>query len=346
MISIESHNGLPIEYESFLIEKYQSFFTTCRYVEVYYPTYDINYMLVFDGCLIDLLMFGNIGNTSRCLNSVVNIDKKIITECIKKEFEKYPSIQKVIVDASYKKYTFNKAILYSKCHDHIINLPATMDDYYLMLGHSTRKSIKKSKSKLLRNYPSANFIVKLGTEIDEDIIDKIMKLNIDRMKQKGIIYGNDDHNRDNIYRYAQYYGCVSYLEINGKVIAGNISYILNKSLFGYIVGHDSDFSSYSAGKICQLYEIEMCIEKGLSKIHLLWGDNEYKKRLLGRSHLMFSYQVYRKYSFDYFFTKIRTLNCQFVIRIRQSELMRPLRNTIKLYRSWVWKHHANSNLSQ
>jgi len=345
MISIECHNGLPIEYESFLIEKYQSFFTTCRYVEVYYPTYDINYMLVFEDCLIDLLMFGSIGNTSRCLNSFVSIDQKIMTECIKKEFEKYPSIQKVIVDGSYNRYNLNKAILYSKCNDHIINLPATMADYYLMLGHSTRKTIKRSKSKLLRNYPTANFIVKLGAEIDEDIIDKIMQLNIDRMKQKGIIYGNSDHNKDNIYKYAQHYGCVSYIEIDGKIIAGNISYILNRNLFGYIIGHDNDFSSYSAGKVCQLFEIQICIESGLSKLHFLWGDNEYKERMLGKSHSMFSYFVYRTYSFDYFFAKIRTLGYQFLIKIRQSELMKPLRNTIKLYRSWIWKHLANSHLS-
>ena len=107
MISIECFKGLPVVYESFLIEKYESFITTCRYIEVYYPSYEINYMLVFEKSnLMELLVFGNKGKISICLNSLANIDQMVISECSKKLFEEYPSIQKLKIEASYLNYNF------------------------------------------------------------------------------------------------------------------------------------------------------------------------------------------------------------------------------------------------
>lgn len=62
MISIECIKGLPLQYESFLRERYDSYITTYRYVEVYYPTCEVHYMLVYEGgILIDLLISGNGG---------------------------------------------------------------------------------------------------------------------------------------------------------------------------------------------------------------------------------------------------------------------------------------------
>lgn len=79
MILIECIEGLPFKYEPFLLTKYDSYITTCRYLEIHYSTYDINYMLVYeDNVLIDLLIFGNSGNTSQCFNSLVWLSKKML----------------------------------------------------------------------------------------------------------------------------------------------------------------------------------------------------------------------------------------------------------------------------
>ena len=72
MITIQYFNGLPLEYESFLIEKYKSFFTTCRYLEIYQPGDEINYVLISEnGSLIEVLIFEMKGDTITCLNKLV-----------------------------------------------------------------------------------------------------------------------------------------------------------------------------------------------------------------------------------------------------------------------------------
>ena len=139
MLSIKCFKGLPIEYESFLIDRYNSFITTCRYLEINCTNYDINYMLVYENeNLIEVLIYGNIGNTSTCFNSLAEIDQNIIIEFYKNIFEIYSSIQKIKIVASGKEYSFKKAILYSKANDNILNLPSTIEEYYLELGYHQR----------------------------------------------------------------------------------------------------------------------------------------------------------------------------------------------------------------
>lgn len=338
MISIECFKGLPTEYESFLIEKYNSFITTCRYIEVYYPTYEINYMLVYENNnIIELFVFGNIGNTSTCFNSLVSINQDLIIEFTKKIFEIYPSIQKIKILASYQKYIFNKSILFFKSDNHILNLPPTMDDYYLKLGSSTRQHIKNRKVRLLRDYQSVNFVTKFGAEIDEIIIDNIIQLNVDRMKHKGKIPGINQTYKNNIFKYSQHYGCVAYIEIDGKIVAGNISTILNNGIFGHVTAHDNNFSKYSVGEICAFYLIQTIIEKGLLTFHFLWGESDLKKRLLAKPHLLFSYLVYRAYSFDYVYRTVNVLFSNILIDFQHSKFSRPLKNAIKFYRKRDWK---------
>ena len=338
MISIEFFKGVPTEYESFLIEKYGSFFTTCRYMEVYYASYEIYYMLVYEeGKLIDLLVFGNNGNTSSCFNSLVAIDQNIITACIKQIFDKYPSIKKIKIVASYREYKYKKAILYSKSDNNILELPSTMDDYYLMLGSSTRQTIKNRRVKLLKEHPEVNFVTKYGTEIDEKIINEIILSNWNRMKHKGIVPNIDSNYMNEIYKYAQHYGCVAYIEIDGVIIAGSICSIINRGIFGHVNTFDNAFSRYNPGELIAFYLIQTSIEKGLSTFHFLWGKSDLKKRLLAEPYVLFSYIIFRNYSFDYIFSKLNIVLSGFLNDLSHSKFTEPLRNKIKSYRKRKWK---------
>lgn len=332
MISVECLNGLPYDYESFLIDRYNSYYTTCRYIEIFHPTCDVNYILVReDDNLIDLLIFGNDGNTATCFNSLVEIEEHIITQCTKELFNTYACLQKIIINASYKSYNLKRSVLSLKCNDHIIDLPASLDDYYSMLGYHTRKNSKNRRVRLLRDYPNVKFNVKFGAEIDEPLVERILQLNIDRMKSKGIVPGSDK-DKDKIFRYSQYYGCVAYIEIDGVVIAGFISTILGKRIFGHVIAHDNTYCKYNPGEVCQFYLIQTAIEKELKTFHYSSGDNEYKKRMLANPHSMFSYILYRKYSFDYFYTKINVAISIAITDFRLSKYSKPLRDIIKSYR--------------
>ena len=333
MISIDYKKGLPIDYESFLIERYNSYFTTCRYMEVYYNSYDINYMLVYENSdLVELLVFGNLGNTSSCFNSLVDIDQRIIDVCIQKIFETFPSILKIEIVALYKKYTLNKSFLFFKADDYVLNLPSTMDDYCLELGYHTRKNLKNRKARLSRDYSQANFIIKFGEEIEEFLINKIIQLSHDRMKQKGVICNFDNAYNKHIFKYSQHYGCVAYLELDGAIVSGCISTIINRRLFLHVTAYDNNYSKYNVGEVCVFQLIESSFDKSISSVHFLWGETELKKRFLAKPQLLFSYYIYRHYSLDYVINGIKYLILNMLNYFKDSKISNPFRTLIKFFR--------------
>jgi hypothetical protein len=297
---------------------------------VYYPDYDINYALVYkNDQLVELLVFGNKKDISICFNSLAYIDQNIISEFVQGIFAEYPRIQKIKIEASYQSYALNKSILFFKSDDHILHLPTTMDEYYSKLGRSTRQHIKNRRVRLLRDYPTAKFITKLGNEIDKVIIDRIIQLNVDRMKSKGTIPGIDNAYKNKIYSYSQHYGCVAYIEIDGKIVAGTISSIINKGIFGHVTAYDIEFNKYSIGEICAFFIIETAIEKELSVFHFLWGESDLKKRLLGKHYPLFSYFIYRSYSLNFIANNFKTILYRALTNVKRSNLSKPIRNLIK-----------------
>ena len=338
MISIDCFKGLPLEYESFLIERYASFMTTCPYLEIYFPNTEFNYMLVSENSkLVELLIFGNKGNTARCFNSMVDIEQNIVAECTKKLFEEYPVVQKINIALSYKDYSLNKSFLVSRTYDYIINLPTKVADYYVGLGPKNRKSIRNHQKRFLRDYPQAHVITLRGHQIKETVVNKILQLNRDRMKYKGVVPGKDETEIRNIYKFSLHYGYVTYFEIDGVIVAGNISYILNKRIFGHVTAHENSFSLYNLGQLCRLYVFQASIEKGLSTYHLLSGNGEYKIKLLAKPHSLFSYFIYRTFSVEFITSRVKARVWDALITIRQSNFSKPLRDVIKSYRKRRWQ---------
>ena len=338
MYLFEFCQGLPLEHESFLLEKYDSFITTCRYIEIYYPTYDVNYFLVYENSsLIDLFVFGNNGSTSQIFNSLVEIKEDLIVELIRNIFERFPIIQKVFIDASYTGYILKNSVPLCQSDDYVLNLPLTMDDYYSELGYHTRKNIKNRKVRLQKDFPTVNCVTKYGHEIEKPIIEKIIHLNCDRLKHKGIKPDLCDTYIDNIYKYSLSYGCVSYLEIDGMIVAGCISTIANKGIFIHVIGFDNNYAKNNVGEICVFQLVQTSIEKGLTTIHFLWGETELKKRLLAKPHLLFSYLIFRTHSIDYIITKFKTMCLHAFIHIKQSKYSLPFRQLIKFIEKKIYK---------
>ena len=337
MILIKWLNGLPIEYESFLLEKYDSFITTCHYIEVNYPDYDINYFTVHDdGELIELLVYGNRGNTARCFNSLTSIDQSVICEFTKNIFLKHPSVKKIEIEASYKEYSLKKSFLSFKSDDQILELPSIIEEYYKELGSNTRHRVKSKRRSLLQDFQNVKFIIKYGNEIDESIINKIVELNCVRMRSKGTVPGISDEDSKNIYKYSQYYGCVVYIEIDGVLVAGCIATLLNKDVFLHVFSHDNSFSKYNLGEVCMLHLIQTSIENNMLFFHFLWGRSEFKKRLLAKHHELYFYYIYRSYSIDYFFTRSKILIFNILTRVEKSKFTMYLRGKIKSYRIKKW----------
>ena len=338
MILFEFHEGLPLEYESFFIGKYDSFISTCKYIEINYSSYELNYILVHeDDILIDLLVFGNNGNTCVCFNSLARIDQEVVQEFSKKVFELFPGILKIEIRASYIEYTLKKSFLNFNDNDQILDLPSTVDEYYKQLGSSTRQRIRNRKGRLSKDFPDIQFTAKYGKDIDESIVDQIIELNCVRMKSKGSIPGIAKEDRKKIYDYSKVYGCVVYIEIDGKLVAGCISTILNKSVFMHVFSHDNAFSKYNLGEVCMFYLIQTSIENEMTTFHFLWGRTEFKKRLLGQNNELYFYYIFRSYSINYFISRGQTLLTNVMSRLKESKILEPIKSRIKSIRIRKWQ---------
>jgi len=321
MISVECHAELPFEYESYLIERYCSFTNTCHYIATYYPNFEINYMSVKkDEKLVDILIFGIKGNTCTCFNSLAYIDQEIMSEFTKSVFVLFPAIRKIGIKASYSSYEFDKSITLPKSEDYILKLPKTLDDYNSQLGTKTRKHLKARIAKLQKEFSTVNFVLSYGPEIQKTVIDKIVQFNWDRMKHKGRKSGIDELYKDNMFKFAEHYGCVAYLELDGNIVAGSITTVLNKELFFHVIAHDNDFSKFNVGEVCAYHLIESSINKELETMHFLWGKSEMKRRFQAEPQPLYSYLVFRKYSLDFLICKFKNDVLELLIRIKHSGL--------------------------
>jgi len=331
--SFEHFSGLPIDYEEFIIERYKSFITTCQYIKIYFPNYDYHYTLVKEGDNInEIFIYGIKENSCNCYNSLVSIDQDVIKQFAESIFINFPTLNKIKYAASYLSYNLKKSFLASTANDYILNLPSKMDDYYSNIGTTTRRHLKNYKSKLLRDYPNTRFVKKTGIEIKKELIDKIVQLSYRRMKSKGIIPGKDEKDAIDFYKYSQFYGQVSYIELDGVIIAGSISYLLNDRFFLFMIAHDNDFSKYNPGQLCIIFSVQEAIDMKMKTFHFLWGDNDYKVRLGANQKLISSYIFYKSYSFGFFVSKFKAGLSRFLLAARQSKYAKPLRDAIKGFR--------------
>lgn len=334
MKKIDFYEGLPLEYESFLIERYDSYMTTCRYFEIFFPGYEYCYMIVYEQeKLTDLLAFGIKDNYAVCFNAMVKIEKTVMEACTDKLFGLLPGVQFVKIVLSTEAYKLKKSFLTSRIYDNVLHLPASLDEYFTELGHKKSKNLKNHQKKLMKDFPQAKYVTQSRGNIEESVVNRILHLNKERMIGKGVIPGSDHTEGDDIYRYSLHYGHVTFIEIDGVIIAGNISYVMNKRIIGHVTAHDNEYSVYNPGQICRLHVISEAIDRCLAAYHFMWGNSDFKMRLLAKPEPLYSYVLFRNYSSGFLISSLRAKMSMALLDIRQSNFTKPLRDAIKSYRT-------------
>ena len=317
-------------YEKFLVERYDSYILTCRRIEIFSKPADINHMLIYDdNLLVEIIIYEINAQSATCLNSLTYIKQdnfKLFADTL---FNKYPTLKKIDFPSSYNIYSLDRSIIYLRSNDFVIDLPTTIEEYIQNLGSSTRANYKKHKNKFLRECPQANFVKKDGADIEEHIISKIIELNFERIKFKKEVPHTNHTHLQNIYEYTKHYGKVTYIEVDGIIIAGCIAFMANKSIYSNFLAHDNNYSQYNPGQLCMVYLIQESIESGFSKLHLLWGETDYKTRFLAKPHQMFSYYIYRNFSVSYCISKTKALILYLLHKLKASKYSKPIKDLVK-----------------
>jgi len=120
-------------------------------------------------------------------------------------------------------------------------------------------------------------------------------LNRLRMASKGKESTNDDDTAQRIVQLAGECGLVGAILLDGRICAGSINYCVGTNYFLETLAHDPAYDDYRLGTLCCFLTICECIARGGNEYHFLWGQDEYKTRLLGVQRDLDDLVIYRSH---------------------------------------------------
>ena len=174
-----------------------------------------------------------------------------------------------------------------------LNLPATWDEYLLMLNGKQRHEIKR---KLRRLYEAADINFKVVEGIKE--IRKAMNTFFTLFGQN-----REDKAAFMTPRMTSFFGLLAeamaevnmlrlyILELDKIPAAASMCFDYDSTIYLYNSGYDDRFSSLSVGVLCKALSIKNTIRRGRKKYDFLKGNEAYKHRLGGKEVPLYRCQI-------------------------------------------------------
>lgn len=290
-------NALPPQVQLEMEDLYQHRYASYLQLKVYgHITEDARaYVARKNGKAIAALIFRVEPGKVSVLNEQMRLGEDEIARFARHIFATYPSVDVIsfpVVQADIRKLPFPHQQFHST-QDIVLDLPPTVQDYMAHLGKSTRTYVKRYLNKLRRDFPSFAFDVYAGEEVSEEQVRAIIGLNKARMSERYKASYIDDEEERRILELLKLRGFVGVLTIEGRVCAGTINTCFGTNYFLQVLAHDPAYDEYGLGTLCCYLTICECIARRGSAYHFLWGQYEYKYRLLGVQRDLDHVAVYR-----------------------------------------------------
>ncbi len=298
-ISIQCYdNDVPPFIGAALERLYGNLFSSLTYFRIFGGADKASVYVVRSGKkVVCAWLFCRYRNTVRVINEGIRIDQDDITRFASYIFARYPAVN-VISFHAVQPQMVELPMPYQRFNcleDMVLTLPSNAESYTSSLGRSTRSYIHRYLNKLKRDFPSFSFRALAPDEIDEQQIRRIIDLNRLRMASKGKASSNDEDATQRIIQLAGECGMVGVIMLDGCICAGSINYCVGDNYFLETLAHDPAYDHYRIGTLCCYLTICECIARGGNEYHFLWGQDEYKKRLLGVQRDLDDLVIYRSY---------------------------------------------------
>lgn len=229
------------------------------------------------------------------LNEQMRLEEEEIARFARHVFLRYPSVHAIsfpVVQADIRGLSFPHQQFHST-QDIVLDLPSTVDEYMARLGKSTRAYVKRYLNKLKRDHPSFSFAVYTNDDVTVEHVRAIIGFNKARMSGRNKESYIDEQEESRILELLKLRGFVCVATIEGKVCAGTINTCFGKNYFLQVIAHDPAYDDYGLGTLCCYLTICECIARKGNAYHFLWGQYEYKYRLLGVQRDLDHLVVYR-----------------------------------------------------
>lgn len=296
-LSVELYeNYLPPFVEPALQQLYGNVFSSLAHQRIHGNGGPLNAIaLREDGILLSLWIYRNEGRTLRVLNEGIVICETELRRFACHLFEQHPLLgairfHAVRPDIARLSYPYSR---HECLEDMVLTLPPSADEYRAQMGKSTRAYINRYLNKLKRDFPDMQFELRPAHELDEGVLRHIIALNRQRMAGKGKVSINDDALAERIIHLATDCGLVGVLKLGDRIVAGTINYQVRDNYFLEVIAHDPAYNDYRVGTLCCYLTVCECIARAGAEYHFLWGQDEYKTRLLGKPRVLEDLVIYR-----------------------------------------------------
>jgi hypothetical protein len=275
---------------------YGNLFSSLAYYRAFGGADQASSYVVRDGkAIVCLWLFHRHRNAVRVINEGIRLEQDELMRFASYIFSRYPAVNLIsfhavrpqLADLPLPHQRFNCL------EDMVLTLPSSADAYLASLGRSTRSYIHRYLNKLKRDFPTFRFRALAAGDIEAGDVRRIIGLNRLRMASKGAESRNDDDTMRRIERLAGECGLMGVIMLDGRICAGSINYRVGANYFLETLAHDSAYDDYRLGTLCCFLTICECIERGGNEYHFLWGQDEYKTRLLGVQRDLDDLVIYR-----------------------------------------------------
>ncbi len=242
---------VPDFIESTLESLYENVFSSLAFLRVFdkHPSPVSTYVFERNRIPEVVLLFRIEGRCVRVLNESMAVSAQEIERFASYIFANYPQATMISLNAirtdfgpiSYPCQRFNCL------EDIVVNLPATREEYLASLSKAMRKNIKRYLNKARLELSSLQHKVLVGDEIEERHVRDIIELNKARMQRKEKTSTYDAQETAQMIELAQRCGFIRIVELDGRIIAGEICTRIGGHYFSHVGGHDQRFDEYRLG---------------------------------------------------------------------------------------------------
>ncbi len=166
--------------------------------------------------------------------------------------------------------------------DFVLELPASVDDWYASLSARTREKLRQCLRRAQRGEPTLSFRVFNDVDISERQVLAVLKMSRARMRAKGRTYGMDACEERRLCALMRERGQLASIEVDGHMRAGLLCTLAGNDVYMHVIAHDPAFDEMRLGYLCCVLCIEAAIAQRLHRFHFLWGWYDYKIRLGGQ----------------------------------------------------------------
>ena len=263
-----------------LPERYSSCFATLEYF--------ILYDHVTEACVCELddprhvIFFTHGGRTADVLNKLIDIEPDVVVRLARAIFRAYPKVDRIRMEVKFPPEELRRPLrVRLRNDDLVIQLPATLDEYRAGLGKRTRQNINQYSNRLARRYPDFRLTTLEKDAIPFALVEQVADWNRERMHKKGAVslYELNPEKLAPLWNLLRSHGVALCGHIGDDCVASQLFFHVGHETWVHTVGFDSSYEDVHLGLLMAYYTVVDSIERGSSRMHMLWGTPVYKQRL-------------------------------------------------------------------